>query len=126
MTLIERVTATLFVFGNAISNWFLSMDSARYPKNFSIKKGAESIYQLLLGYNTRLNSISLPNANSQFLQYTFKSNPEFASGIPSKNGSLELSLSFGSATPPAIVATIIEYDAMLMISQNSALLLTDV
>jgi hypothetical protein len=100
-------------------------DSNRYPKNKSVVGAAESIYQTLAGYATDISTISIPHSSQTFNQYTFKTNSEFSSGIPTANGLVELVLDF-SSTPTGTIETLISYDAYLEISRNSVALFTDV
>lgn len=108
-----------------IADYYLSLDGKRYPVNKHITSGPESLYQMLAGYSTSISSIAPVNANHSFQHYTFKTNGDFSSGIPTANGSVELNLTFSSA-PSGTVVSLLNYDALLIISQNSVNLLVDV
>jgi hypothetical protein len=108
-----------------ISSWYLMCDSNRYPKNKSVLGPVESVYQTLAGYATDISTISIPHTSQTFNQYTFKTNSEFSSGIPTANGLVELILDF-SSTPTGTIETLINYDGYLEISRNSVTLFTDV
>ena len=108
-----------------ISSWYMMLDSMRYPKNKQITGAVESIYQILSGYSTDLSHISVPHSTQTFNQFTFKSNGEFSSGIPTANGLIELVLDF-SSTPTGTVETIITYDGYLEVSRNSVIFRSDV
>ena len=101
------------------------LDSMRYPKNKQITGAAESIYQILSGYSTDLSHIRVPHSAQTFNQFTFKSNGEWSSGVPTANGIVELIVDF-SSTPTGTIETIICYDAYLEISRNSVIFRSDV
>jgi hypothetical protein len=108
-----------------VSSFYIMADRFRYPKNKSISGAVESVYQTLAGYATDITSISVPDSTQKFNQYSFKTNGEFSSGIPTANGLVELVLDF-SSTPTGTVETLISYDAYLEIGRNSVILHTDV
>ena len=101
------------------------LDSMRYPKNKQITGPIECLYQTLAGYSTDIAHISVPHSSQTFNQFTFKSNGEWSSGIPTANGLVELVVDF-SSTPTGTIETIIEYDAYLEISRNSVIFRSDV
>jgi len=124
ISLVERNSAAPMINQDGISSFFTTVDGARFPRNKSVAGTAETLYQTLAGYSTKLSSISLPDIYSRFKQFSWKSNGMFSSGIPSANGTIELSLEFNSV--PSTLECIINYDAMLLLSANSALLVTDI
>jgi len=124
VTLVEKAAVSPMVNQDGISSFFISLDGSRYPRNKSVTGASESIYQILAGYSTSLASITLPDAFSRFKQYSFKSNGQFSSGAVSANGTLELNIEF--TTVPSTIEAIISYDSLLLMSQNSALLVNDV
>jgi len=124
ITLVEKNAGAPMINQDGISSFFTTVDGARFPRNKSVASTSESLYQILAGYSTKLSSISLPDIYSRFKQYTWKSNGMFSSGVPSANGTIEISLEFSSV--PSTLECIINYDAMLLISANSSLLVTDI
>lgn len=107
--------------GGDLLNFYVNLDGQRYPKNKVISTGIEAFYQTLAGYSTNLSTISVPDSNQPFQQYSWKSNETFARGVPTANGSLSLELDFTGSTPVAgsTIECILAYDALLMVSQNS-------
>lgn len=108
-----------------VSSYFVLLDSQRYPRNKEIVGLAEQYYQALAGYSTHISTLSVPDTTQTFNHYSWKSNEEFASGVPCANGALELALTF-SSTPTGFVEVITSYDAYLDISRNAVTLITDV
>ena len=129
VTLVEK-TAALGVMKNGadLQSFFINLDGQRYPMNKAVSTGVEAFYQTLAGYNTGISTLSVPDANQSFQHYSFKTNSEFSSGVPTANGVVELALDFTGSTPVAgsTIETIISYDALLVVSQNSCSLIVDV
>lgn len=111
-----------------LQSFFINLDGQRYPMNKAVSTGVEAFYQTLAGYNTGISTLSVPDANQSFQHYSFKTNSEFSSGVPTANGVVELALDFTGSTPVAgsTIETIISYDALLVVSQNSCSLIVDV
>lgn len=108
-----------------VSSWYIMSDSQRYPKNKTVAGAVESIYQTLAGYSTELSTLSVPHTSHLFNQYSFKTNSEFAAGIPTANGLISLELEF-SSTPTGTIETIVEVDGFIEVGRNAARLVLDV
>jgi len=122
VTLVEK--SNPFVTQNGLSSFFITVDSKRFPRNKSIVTRPEKIYQTLAGYNTRIGSVGVADVNQQFSQLTFKTNGDFSAGIPTANGTLTVDTIF--STVPTTLEVILGYDAMLLVSQNTCSIITDV
>jgi hypothetical protein len=111
-------------FTTNLQDFYITVDSVRYPLNKQVFGAEEALYQTLAGYSTELSSISKPADQQSFKHLSWKSNGSFAQGIPSANGGMELQLGFGS-TPAGTLECIIGYDAMLIVSANKVDVVSD-
>ena len=110
-----------------VSDFFLLLDSQRFPKNKNIAGTVESFYQTLCGYSTELSSLSVPHTSQGFSYYSFKTNGDFSSGIPTANGFVSIEVSFNDApSAGSVLETFITYDGILEVSRNGAVLHTDI
>ena len=113
---------------NKLKSFYIMLDSIRYPRNAVIKTDdrLESVYQLLAGYHTSFDHISVPDVSQVSHTYTFQSNGSFASGVAISNGMIEIISEYTSAPSSASMEVILNYSGYLEISRNSVTLFTDV
>jgi hypothetical protein len=125
ISFVERNQTTPFVNNEDLRNYYLLLDGQRFPRNKSVYTLNESIYQILAGYNSSISSISVPHPSQYFNQYSWKANSSFGSGISSSNGLVEISCDFSNSGIGAgnTLESLVEYDALLLISQDGAQLL---
>jgi hypothetical protein len=113
-----------FVCGDGIKSYFINLDGKRYPRNKVLTSRAEHIYQQLAGYNTKISTMGIPDVSQTFKQYSFESNGDFSAGVATANGSIEIDVEF--TTIPTTLECLLNYDALLLVSQNTATLVLDV
>ena len=127
LTMVQKTT-NAHITSAKLTSYVINIDGQRFPRNKQIYTNLEGIYQTLAGYDTKINSIGLGDATYQVFQhYSFKSSPAFASGIPTANGivSLDLACSTAPASTDVLIA-MINYDALLVISNGVVQLSSDV
>lgn len=114
---------------NKLASYYYMINSSRYPKNKSIHCGddPENLYQMLAGFNTSYSQISPFSTGNSFCHFSFESNGQFASGIPLNDGFINIETTF-TTTPSAgdLFDCFLEYDAVLVIDQNTVNLIIDV
>jgi hypothetical protein len=115
----------------SLQEYYTMVSSQRYPKNKSIKCGAdpENLVQLLASFNTQLSSLSPFNSSNAFTYQSFESNGGFASGIATADGYISAELIFPTATKPSQgdqIDTFLEYSSVLVIDASSVVLVIDV
>lgn len=127
ITMVEKTLALgLARNGADVQSYFINLDGQRYPSNKSIAGREENIYMTLASYNTSISSISAPDVGQPFQQFSFKTNSDFGSGVPTSNGVVEIALELTGVAVGSTIETIVSYDALLLVSNNSCSLITDV
>lgn len=111
------------------SEWYVNINSQRIPRNKPIKVSTDDLewlYQELSAFNTSTSMINASTiAVNDKLHLSFKSNNSFGSGISLNDGSVALELSFNAGPVVSdILTSVLEYDALLLISQNNVSLET--
>ena len=129
MTLFQRSTSgDKFISNTAtLKNYFINVNSQRYPRNFSIKaNSADNLYMFLSPMGSACGSLApFVDTTSGVCRYSWKSSSSFNQGIPIRDGSLSIQAEFNS-TPEATTANIIfEIDAILRITQADVDLITN-
>lgn len=113
-----------------LSDYYMMINSQRYPKNKAISCGStdpENLMQLLASFNTKYSQISPFSGTTTFTYFSFESNGAFSSGIPINDGYITLECTFGSApTAGDVIDSFLEYDAVMVIDQNTVQLVIDV
>ena len=127
ITLVQKTVALGLVRNGAdLVSYFVNLDGQRYPSNKSIIGREENIYQTLAAYNTSISTLSAPDVAQPFQQFSFKTNRDFGSGVPTSNGVIEIALELTGVVAGSTMETIVSYDALLLVSANSCSLITDV
>ena len=126
IVIVEKINGSPHTNGTDLLSWFINKDGRRYPQNKIITSGVESVYQRLI--DNRAPGIEAPPTTQSFELYSFKSNADFSAGVETANGTINLDLDFTGNTPAAtsVLEVFLYHDALMVISQNSVNLLTDV
>ncbi|KAJ3308316.1 hypothetical protein HDV04_001382 [Boothiomyces sp. JEL0838] len=131
LTVVTKNTSTPNVMKSNVIDFYVSVDSKRYPRNKligGVSGDPELIYQQLASTNTVYSSMSISASNYQFQHLSFKSSQDPFTGIPTKNGAFECVFDYNAGSLPAagdVSTFIFNFDAVLHVSQNGVALQLD-